>query len=86
MGTLTVAQIFSVVKIYGTRVRDSRPTGSHDGRKAPLRVWSPIGYFARSIWPKTIRFDLKSPHLRQWLASCENQPEQQHQPEALSIA
>ena len=36
--------------------------------------------------PKTIRFDLKSEQLQQWLASCENQPEPQHQPHALSLA
>jgi hypothetical protein len=36
--------------------------------------------------PKTIRFDLKSAQLQQWLASCENRPEPQHQPHALSLA
>jgi len=36
--------------------------------------------------PKTIRFDLKAEQLQQWLASCENQPEPQHQPQTLSIA
>ena len=36
--------------------------------------------------PKTIRFDLKSEQLQQWLASCENQPEPQHQAQTLSIA
>jgi len=36
--------------------------------------------------PKTIRFDLKSDQLQQWLASCENQPDRQHQPQTLSVA
>jgi hypothetical protein len=36
--------------------------------------------------PKTIRFDLKSQQLQQWLASCENEPDAQHPPQTLSIA
>jgi len=36
--------------------------------------------------PKTIRFDLKSPELRQWLASCEIRPEAPHHPQTLSVA